>query len=201
MGGEERDEEHEMSKKTAVVVATDGTEEIELVAAVDVLRRGGVEVSVMALEGDGRGWIEGSHGIRIGVDGEWDEEKAKGADLFMVPGGMRGVERMKEDERVLRVVRERRAAGKWVAAICAGPMVLKAAGALEGGVGFTCHPSVAGRLEGASTDGANCVVDLDAKVATSRGAGTAVDFGTELLGILVGADKAWEVAGAMVHRP
>jgi len=190
-----------MDRKTAVVAATDGTEEIELVAAVDVLRRGGVEVSVMALEGDGRGWIEGSHGIRIGTDGPWDADKAAGADLFLVPGGMRGVERMKGDEGVLRAVRERRAAGKWVAAICAGPMVLAAAGALEGGVGFTCHPSVAGRLAGAAADGAACKVDSGARVATSRGAGTAVEFGVELVGLLAGAEKARDVAAGMVHRP
>lgn len=182
-----------MAKKVCVVAA-DGCEETELVAPVDVLRRGGVEVRVLALSG--KDWVEGSHGIKIAADGAWDVREAMEADLFVVPGGMRGVERLLGDETVLRIVRERHAAGKWVAAICAGPMVLAKAGALDG-ARFTCHPSVKGRLNGALEDNPETATDPERRVATGRGAGTAVPFGLSLLAVLEGGDKAREVAAGM----
>ena len=184
--------------KKTVVAAADGCEEIELVAPVDVLRRGGVEVRVLSVSG--KEWVEGSHGIRIGADGAWDEKEAMAADLFVIPGGMKGVERLLGDERVLKVVKERHAAGKWVAAICAGPLVLAKAGALEG-ARFTCHPSVRGRLAGVAEDNPEATTDSAKRVATGRGAGTAVAFGLSLLSVLEGAEKARDVAAGMAIAP
>ena len=108
------------------------------------------------------------------------------------------MERLLGDERVLKVVRERHAAGKWVAAICAGPLVLAKAGVLEG-ARFTCHPSVRGRLPGA--DDSPVAVDENEHVLTSRGAGTAVEFGLSLLGELTDIVHAQKVAAGMAIAP
>ena len=85
------------------------------------------------------------------------------------------------------------AAGGWIAAICAAPAVLHDAGLLAGRR-FTAHASVdadlAGRLGGER-------VVVDGRILTSRGAGTALDFGLAVVGALFGAEKADAIAGSI----
>jgi 4-methyl-5(b-hydroxyethyl)-thiazole monophosphate biosynthesis len=104
-----------------------------------------------------------------------------------------------QDERVLAVVRRLAAEGKRTAAICAAPLVLHAAGVLEG-VQVTSHPSVRGKLPGAIVRDAPRVV-RSGPILTSQGAGTAMEFALALVADLCGAAKAAELAAAMVAPP
>ena len=110
-------------------------------------------------------------------------------DCVLLPGGP-GVQRLCADSRVLEAVRKQHAAGGWIAAICAAPLVLKASGVLEGRR-YTAHFSVASELPEALLEER---VVVDGKLITSRGAGTALEFGLTLVAQLFSESKAAEIA-------
>ena len=168
----------------------DGVEETELVTPVNLMRRGGIEVVLAALDG---GTVTGRGGIEIGADLSLDEvEDVAGFDLLFLPGGP-GVAELRSDGRAAALATEFVAAGKTVAAICAAPLILKDAGVLAGRR-FTAHFSVHGDLPGVVDER---VVE-DGPVLTSRGPGTAVDFGLALVSRLAGEAVAREVAAGIM---
>jgi len=182
-----------MSAPRVLVPLAPGFEEIEAVAIVDVLRRAGVEVSVAGLA---RGPVRGSHGIELATDAELGALAAQTFDMVVLPGGMPGATNLIEDERVLACVRAHHAKGKIVAALCAAPMVLAAAGIVSG-VKVTSHPSVRAKLGSAEVVAAPRVVK-SGRVITSQGPGTAIEFALALVAELVGQAKADELARAML---
>jgi 4-methyl-5(b-hydroxyethyl)-thiazole monophosphate biosynthesis len=172
-------------KTRVLCLLVDGFEEIELVTPVDLLRRAGVEVMIATLHGTG---AVGRSGIRIMADGELSDIRNSDFDLLLIPGGP-GVGKMRRDGRAAELAREFSAAGRPVAAICAAPLVLADAGLLDDRR-FTAHQSVRETLVHA-LDGR---VVLDGNLITSRGAGTALDFGLALVARLVGQAAADKVA-------
>jgi protein deglycase len=110
-------------------------------------------------------------------------------DCVILPGGP-GVSRLRADSRVSAWVRRQHAANGWIAAICAAPVVLKDAGLLEGRR-YTAHPSVLTELPDAIRDER---VVVDRRMITSRGAGTALDFGLKLVEKIFSSEKAAEIA-------
>lgn len=178
-------------KKRVLCLVADGVEELELVAPVDVLRRAGAEV-VMAAIGDGI-HITGRNGMVLHADTTLAEEGPEGFDLLFVPGGA-AVGALRKDGRAADLARKFVAAGKPVAAICAGPLVLEDAGLLEGRR-FTAHFSVANELPGAQTGER---VMEDGLIMTSRGAGTALEFGLAMVDRLFGEAKEEEIARAIM---
>lgn len=175
---------------TVLVPLAEGFEEIEAFAPVDLLRRAGVEVVVASLA-DHR-HATGRSGITAHADlalSAWGERLADG--LFL-PGGP-GVKQLRADERVIALVRRHAEAGRWIAAICAAPTVLHDAGLLAGRR-FTAHDSVRDELPGL-LDTERIVTD--GRLTTSRGAGTAVEFGLHLVGLLVSPQRAAEVGKAI----
>ncbi len=175
-----------MVMKTRVLcLLTDGFEEIELVTPVDLLRRAGIEVVIASLH---RKTVVGRNGIRVEADVSLAGLDTGKFDLLFIPGGP-GVGDLRKDGRAARLAREFAAAGKPLAAICAAPLVLMDAGLLEG-KRFTAHQSVRDTLGRAL---AERVVE-DGNLITSRGAGTAMDFGLALVARLLGQAAADQVA-------
>lgn len=175
---------------TVLVPLAEGFEEIEAFAPVDLLRRAGVEVVVASLA-DHR-HATGRSGITAHADlalSAWGERLA---DCLFLPGGP-GVKQLRADERVIALVRRHAEAGRWIAAICAAPTVLHDAGLLAGRR-FTAHDSVRDELPGLR-DTERIVTD--GRLTTSRGAGTAVEFGLHLVGLLVSPQRAAEVGKAI----
>lgn len=160
---------------------------------INVLRRADIEVVVAGL---GEGSVLGSRGITLETDTSLEEVRAEEFDLVALPGGLGGTEALMADERVLELVRARASEGRMTAAICAAPMVLAAAGVVEGAP-LTSHPSVQGRLGGAAVDAVSRVVNA-APFLTSQGAGTAMEFALALVAELVGPEKSEELARGMV---
>lgn len=152
---------------------------------VDLLRRAGVEVVIAALHGTA---AVGRSGIRIEADASLVDVSNRDFDLLLIPGGP-GVGELRRDGRAASLAREFAAAGKPVAAICAAPLVLADAGLLDGRR-FTAHQSVRDTLPGALDER---VVE-DGRLITSRGAGTAMDFGLALVARLAGREVAARVA-------
>ncbi len=182
-------------RKRVLVPLAEGFEEIEAVAIVDVLRRGGVEVVVAGLK---PGKATGSHGIALSTDTSLDAVRAGEFDMIVLPGGMPGTTNLMEDERVIAAVRELHGRGRTTAAVCAAPLVLARAGVISK-VAVTSHPSVRARLGDADVRSEPRVI-RSGTIVTSQGPGTAIEFALELVRELCGAAKASELAAAMLVR-
>ena len=179
--------------KTALVPLADGFEDIEAVAIVDVLRRGGVEVVTAAL-GSGRSAIS-AHGVRMECDALLRDVIDDTWDAIVLPGGGVGTENLKACEPLAeRLRRQKFGDGGLVCAICAAPTVLAAAGVIED-EDVTCYPSCAEAM--------GCpVVDVpavsDGQIVTGRGPGAALTFAFAVLSSLSGEMVAQGVAEGMV---
>jgi 4-methyl-5(b-hydroxyethyl)-thiazole monophosphate biosynthesis len=164
-----------MSAKALVFLA-DGFEEVEAVSIIDVLRRGGVDVTVAGVGSGQR--VFGAHAIGVAVDCEAEGVSAVDFDAVVLPGGMPGAENLAASGAVLSAVREINDAGGIVAAICAAPLVLATAGVVSGRR-VTCYPGFEERVRGAECTGAR--VERDGNLVTGQGPGAALEFGLELL--------------------
>ena len=149
--------------KVAVVFA-EGFEEIEALSPVDVFRRAGFDCNMLGLESAS---VTGSHGIQVAMDGVFDGNFAD-YDLVVLPGGMPGSTNLRDNQALIASLQEAAKAGKYLAAICAAPIVLERAGLLEGRK-FTCFPGVEEQIT--SGEHQTDLVVVDGNIVTSRGAG------------------------------
>ena len=176
---------------TVLAILAEGFEEIEATTPVDLLRRAGAEVTVAAI-GEGI-HVTGRMGITLHADTTLAAviaaEPPREFDCLFLPGGP-GVKHLRADPRVRALVLQQDSARRWLAAICAAPTVLHDAGLLAGRR-YTAHSSVANELTAILR---NERVVTDEHIITSRGAGTALDFGLLIVEKLFSAEKAGEVA-------
>jgi 4-methyl-5(b-hydroxyethyl)-thiazole monophosphate biosynthesis len=178
-------------KKRVLCLLADGVEELEMVAPVDVLRRAGADVVLAAV--GGKTEVSGRNGLVLRADVLLAGLETADFDLLLIPGGA-AVAFLRKDGRAAELARQFVDGGKPVAAICAGPLVLEDAGLLEG-KRFAAHFSAANELPGAQTG--ERVVE-DGLIITSRGAGTALEFGLALVDRLFGEAKEEEIARAIM---
>lgn len=183
-------------KKNVCVLIADGSEEMEAVIAVDVLRRAGIGVFLAGV-GEETRMVTTSRGVRIAPDGAWDPAEASRFDALVVPGGIGGTQTMREDASVKQAVRDFLQAGKIVAALCAGPTVLHAAGVLAGKT-YTSHPS--SREDLTAGTWVDRPVVRDGNILTSQAPGTAFAFALALVEALDSAATAARVAAGMRYR-
>lgn len=169
--------------KRAVLFFADGTEEIEALTAVDLLRRAGVELTLAGVCGTS---LTGAHGIRIEADIPAETIENWDYDMVILPGGMPGTTHLDASPAVEKALSAVSAQG-FLAAICAAPMILGKRGYLKG-KNAVCYPSFEKYLDGASilTD----KVCRDGAVITAAGAGAATEFALTLLSALCGEEKA-----------
>jgi protein deglycase len=140
------------------------------------------------------GPITASRGVKIVPDASWDDIDPMSFDLIVVPGGSRGVDALIKDKRVLAAIRQLNDAGKVVAAVCAGPLVLQEAGVLDG-KRATCHPGETAKLTKAKV--LDEIVVTDGNIITSQGAGTSVEFALAIVARFDGHARANEIARGM----
>lgn len=157
----------------AVVLFKEGFEEMEALSTVDVLRRAGVECQMVGMD-DER--VVSSHQIEMKMDQVFDES-VYDADVVVIPGGLPGATSLRDDERVIALVKDFNEKGKLVAAICAGPIVLGKAGALTGKK-YTCYPGFNEEMDGDYQDTLTCV---DRNVITGRGPAASFEFAYNIL--------------------
>ena len=183
--------------KRALIPIANGTEEIEAVTMIDVLRRAGIEVIVASVNDSGEQNIIGVHGITITADCTIDDCTTALFDLIAVPGGLPGSENLAASPALDRLLREQAANGLLYAAICAAPMlVLSSKGLLQDKI-VTGHPMFQQDIEAKEVNGKSRVV-VDGNCITSQGPGTALDFALELVQQLCGVVKREEVGSRMV---
>ncbi len=179
-----------------LVPIADGTEEIEAVCIIDVLRRAGVTVTVASV---GALQVTASRGVKLVADCLIDQCRGEAFDMVVLPGGIPGAERLRDSDVLVEILKEQREAGGWLGAICAAPAVVLAAHTLLKGCRATAHPAFVDRLGDQTRIDERVVVD--GRCVTSRGPGTALEFALRLVALLCGEDKAREVAAPMVLPP
>lgn len=181
--------------KTALVPIADGTEELEAVTLIDVLRRAGVRVtvaSVAALQ------VKASRGVLLTADCLIGDCKDKAFDLIALPGGLPGAEHLRDCPALINLLKTQKQAGRLYAAVCAAPALVFASHGLLEGTQATCYPSLADSLPDRTLAGQRVVVD--GHCITSQGPGTALEFSIELVNQLLDAEQAQHVAEAMLVR-
>ncbi len=171
-----------------------GLEEVECLAAVDVLIRGGVEVNLVSITDTLE--VTGSHHVTVKADCLLKDVDWENGDAFFLPGGLPGTTNLGACEPLCRQLVKAYQEGKRVAAICAGPSVLGGLGLLKGKKA-TCYPGFEDKLEGAEYTRQGVVTD--GTVTTARGLGYALDLGLELLALLDSPEKAAAVKASIQY--
>jgi 4-methyl-5(b-hydroxyethyl)-thiazole monophosphate biosynthesis len=176
-----------------LVPLADGCEELEAVTIIDLLRRAGIEVVTAGLK---PGIVSASRGVQLVPDLTLDVALQDDYDMVVLPGGMPGAAHLKDDPRIIGLLKKMAAAGQYTAAICAAPMVLAEAGVLKGKQA-TSYPGFLDAVSDVTLSSAAVV--QDGKVLTSRGPGTAMDFALALVEVLTSADTRQQVETALVR--
>lgn len=171
-----------------------GFEEIEALTPVDLLRRAGVEVRTVGLNGK---VVYGGHAIGVEADMTIDELNVSDAEMIVLPGGLGGVASIRGCQKALEAVRAVYEMDKYVAAICAGPTILAQLGITDG-KNATCYPGCESQMGTANM--VNAAAVTDGKVITGTSAGCAIPFGLALITALKGQDAADAIAKQIVIR-
>ena len=180
-----------MSRKVLVPIA-DGSEEIEAVCIIDVLRRAGALVTVASVDGL---QITGSRGVKLVAD-RLISDCSDAYDLIALPGGMPGAEHLRDSKELAVMLRLQKQEGRLYAAICASPAVVFEHHGLLDQRRATCHPSFVHLLQ--NREAVDSRVVVAGECVTSRGPGTALEFALKLVELLYGVDKARDVAEPML---
>lgn len=181
--------------KKAVMLFAEGFETVEALMVVDILRRGGVEVTMASITDEET--VRSAQGIEVGMDAVLGEVDLLTYDAIILPGGMPGTIHLGESEAVKKALLAMNEAGKIVSAICAAPGVLGKHGLLEGKKACS-YPDHEVNLKGAEI--LRTPVVVDGNIVTSRGLGTAEEFAFALLTILVSEDKTRQIKEAIIYQ-
>jgi len=197
-----------MANPKALVLLAPGAEEMEVVITVDVLRR----AEIMTVMGGFEGFmaVECSRGVKLFPDAYLEDALKLGPyDVVIVPGGLRGAETLAASEKVGAILRDQEEKGGWIAAICAGPIVLDRhdigkgtkAQMADGEIlnTVTSHPSVIDRL--GAYNFSESRVCFSNKLITSRGPGTAMEFALAIVKVLQGPEMAEKISAPMILPP
>ena len=173
------------------VYLADGFEEVEGLTVVDLLRRAGIEIDMVSIMG--RKEITGARKIPVLADKLFEEQDDP--DVIVLPGGMPGTLHLKAHEGLADLIRKADKEGKLLAAICAAPSALGILGILEG-KNATCYPGFEDQLKGAKFKAVPVVTD--GNITTSRGMGTSILLGLELVKLLKDEETSKKLAEAIM---
>lgn len=170
--------------KKILLLLAEGFEEVEALTVVDYLRRMDIVVDTCSITGENK--VEGAHKIIVESDKILDEiYGAKDYDGLVIPGGMPGSTNLRDNDRVIELVKEFNKDEKLIAAICAGPIVLEKANILEGKM-VTSYPGFEDELSGIYKED---LVVQDKNVITARGPAVAVYFALKIIENLLGENR------------
>ena len=174
-----------------VIIISHGSEEIETCCPLDLLTRAGAKVSIAKVptsaEDAKNKNITLAQGLKITADLMVEEASKKSWNMIVVPGGLPGTEHVAKSAVTIEMLKKQKAAGKWVAAICAAPALVLAPNGLLAGEKATAYPSFQDKLPDKSS--AKDPVVVSKKVITSQSPGTAFKFALQLVKELFGGEK------------
>lgn len=179
--------------KICVFLAT-GFEECEALLVVDICRRAGLDLKTVSVTGQKE--VTSSHQVTVTADLLLEEVDFEDLDMIVLPGGMPGTKNLEACEPLVKQVDAFYEAGKCISAICAAPSIFGHKGFLKGR-NATSYPSFEGHLDGALVF--HNSVEVSEHVTTSRGLGTAIDFGLAIVERYQGKDEADKIAEAIVY--
>jgi len=172
-----------------------GFEETEAIAPLDLMRRAGIEVLTVGLNGK---TVYGGHNIGVEADITIDQMDLTDLEMIVLPGGLGGVASIRASKPAMDAIAFAKENGKFTAAICAGPTVLADLGITDG-KSATCYPGCETGMGSAQVQSdVPCV--QDGTVITGASAGCAVPFGLALIRALKGPEAADIVKQQIVIR-
>lgn len=183
-----------MSKKIGMMVAN-GYEEVEMLTVVDLLRRAGMTCDIISVSGEKD--LTSSHKVTVIADLLYEEADFDSYDALAIPGGMPGTTNLGAHAGVCEQLKKAYADGRMIAAICAAPTVFGKLGLLEGKKAI-CYPGMEDQLTGAEVTYEPAV--RDGNIITSRGMGTAIDFGLAIIAYYEGEEAAAALAEKIVYE-
>ncbi|ABU78107.1 protein deglycase YajL [Cronobacter sakazakii] len=183
---------------SALVCLAPGTEETEAVTTIDLLVRGGINVTTASVASDGNLTITCSRGVRLLADAPLVEVADGDFDVIVLPGGLKGAEAFRDSPLLVETVRQFHLSGRIVAAICAAAGTVLVPHELFPIGNMTGFPALKETIPDDQWQDKRVVWDPRVNLLTSQGPGTAIDFALKIIDLLVGREKAHEVAGQLV---
>ena len=183
-----------MTKKVALFIEN-GSEELEFIAPLDIMRRANLEVDLISANNED--FITSSHNVKILADKKIDEvNNILGYDAIVIPGGMPGSTLLRDNKKIIEFYQTMYNSGKLVAAICAAPIVLSAAGITDDKE-VTSYPGFDKEINYKNYNSEKAVV-IDKNVITAQGPAVAILFGYEIVNYLLQDNTAEDVKKAML---
>ena len=183
-----------MTKKVALFIEN-GSEELEFIAPLDIMRRANLEVDVISANNED--FITSSHNVKIIADKKINEvNNILDYDAIVIPGGMPGSTLLRDNKKIIEFYQKMYNSGKLVAAICAAPIVLSAAGITDDKE-VTSYPGFDKEINYKNYNSDKAVV-IDKNVITAQGPAVAILFGYEIVNYLLQDNTAEDVKQAML---
>jgi len=183
-----------MTKKVALFIEN-GSEELEFIAPLDIMRRANLEVDLISANNED--FIPSSHNVKILADKKIDEvNNILDYDAIVIPGGMPGSTLLRDNKKIIEFYQTMYNSGKLVAAICAAPIVLSAAGITDDKE-VTSYPGFDKEINYKNYNSEKAVV-IDKNVITAQGPAVAILFGYEIVNYLLQDNTAEDVKKAML---
>ena len=177
------------------IFLADGFEEIEGLTVVDILRRAGIDISMISINGKKK--VTGAHGIALDTDEDIVQCDPGKLDMLVLPGGMPGTTNLAACEKLTEALKKADQEKRGIAAICAAPSVLGDLGFLKGKKAV-CYPGFESRLTGAEVLAVPVITD--GHITTSRGMGSAIAFALELTKRLKDEETAKQVGRSIIYN-
>ena len=183
-----------MTKKVALFIEN-GSEELEFIAPLDIMRRANLEVDVISANNED--FITSSHNVKIIADKKINEvNNILDYDAIVIPGGMPGSTLLRDNKKIIEFYQKMYNSGNLVAAICAAPIVLSAAGITDDKE-VTSYPGFDKEINYKNYNSDKAVV-IDKNVITAQGPAVAILFGYEIVNYLLQDNTAEDVKQAML---
>ena len=167
------------------ILLGNGFEEMEAIGPADLLRRAGIDVALVGLEGQ---TVTGGQGISVVADCTLEQVDLEQLEMLVIPGGLGGVNNIRNNIEAQKLIQKVYAKGRYLAAICAGPMILAEQGFLDRR-SATCYPGMEEQM-GSTVIASDANIVIDGRIITGKAPGTAIEFGLALIRTLRGTQAA-----------
>ncbi|WP_375753028.1 DJ-1 family glyoxalase III [Vibrio sp. HN007] len=187
--------------KTVLVPIAPGTEEMEAITIIDILVRAGYNVTTASADFDGSLTMKASRGVTLTADCKLVDVADEEFDIIALPGGVGGSETFRDSTLLVEMIKQQKYDGRWMAAICAAPALVLQTHDIYPGAIMTCHPAFQEHIPEDKWRVKRVTTDINNKLITSQGPGSALEFAMEIIIRLSGKEHAWKVAKPMVTLP
>lgn len=183
---------------SALVCLAPGSEETEAVTTIDLLVRAGIAVTTASVASDGALAVTCSRGVKLLADAPLVQVADGDYDVIVLPGGLKGAEVFRDSPLLVETVRQFHLSGRIVAAICAVPGTVLIPHEIFPIGNMTGYPGLKETIPEEHWQDKRVVWDPRVNLITSQGPGTSIDFALKIISLLVGREKAHEVASQLV---